>query len=164
MYKLEIDDTRLSAVLTGLLLSSAQKSQLFEEIGINLVENARLRFSEGVSPDGIKWPISVRVKLFGGQTMLDKGLLRNSLSHNVLPDGVEYGTGIRNNGIPYGKVLQNGAIIKPVTTQWLTYKIGNRTIKSKQSIIPARPFVGISEDDKLMILDVVNSFLQRQAK
>lgn len=157
MFKIEVDDNKLQAVLTGLILNESKKGQLFNELGINLVENARLRFSEGVDPKGAKWPISIRARETNGQTLLNTGTLRNSLAHIVETDGVQYGTDLF-----YAKTLNYGKTIKPVTAQWLTYKIGNRTVRSKKSVIPPRQFVGISNEDELMVVDIINSFLQRQ--
>lgn len=162
MFQLEVDDGRLLGILSNLILNQNQKSTLFNQIGINLVENARLRFSDGVAPSGNSWVPSIRAKREGGQTLLNTGRLRNSIVHNVLSDGVEYGTGIQNNGTYYGKALHYGVTIVPVRAQWLSYKIGGRFVKSKKSVIPARPFVGISDDDKLSVVDIINLFLQKQ--
>lgn len=149
-------EARVIAVLNAIALNGAQKSQLFDEIGFNLVENAQLRFADGVSPDGDKWVQSIRAKQQGGQTLIDKGQLRSSLTHNVLSDGVEYGT-----NLPYAAPNQYGAEIKAVNAPFLVFKIGGIFAKKKSVKLPARPFVGISEEDELMVVDVFNGFISR---
>lgn len=157
MIEIRVDDEKVISVLTKLSLGPSQKANLFDEIGINLVENAQLRFIDGVDPDGNAWPKSLRVIEFGGQTLIDKGTLRSSLTHNVLVDGVEYGT-----NVPYATALNDGAEIKATNAPYLAFKIGDRFSRKKSVTIPKRTFVGISNEDELMVIDVVNSFLLRQ--
>lgn len=149
-------EARVIAVLNAIALNGAQKSQLFDEIGFNLVENAQLRFIDGISPDGDKWVQSIRAKQQGGQTLIDKGQLRSSLTHVVHEDGVEYGT-----NLPYAAPNHYGADIKAVNAPFLAFKIGGNFVKKKSVKLPARPFVGISAEDELMVVDVFNNFLQR---
>lgn len=149
-------ETRIIAVLNAIALSGQQRAQLFDEIGFNLVENAQLRFIDGVSPDGQAWVQSIRAKQQGGQTLIDKGTLRASLNHNVLSDGVEYGT-----NLPYAAPNHFGANIKAVNAPFLRFKIGGKFVSKKSVVLPARPFVGVSAEDELMVLDVFNSFISR---
>lgn len=149
-------EARVIAVLNAIALSGAERSQLFDEIGFNLVENAQLRFIDGVSPDGEAWVQSIRAKQQGGQTLIDKGQLRSSLTHVIHEDGVEYGT-----NLPYAAPNHYGATIKAVNAPFLAFKIGSKFVKKKSVTLPARPFVGISQEDELMVVDVFNNFLSR---
>lgn len=146
------------AAMAKLGLAPGDKRDLLDQIGIGLAESTRLRFSDGVSPEGDPWVQSLRAKLQGGETMRDTGALMNSISHFVTADAVEVGT-----NIPYGPWLHFGATIRPTGGQYLTFKVpGGGWARKTEVELPARPWLGISEDDEGEIIDVINAFLSLQ--
>lgn len=155
--RIEPTDAILPA-LSRLALDRDDKSTLLDEIGINLSENARLRFGDQVAPDGNTWAPSVRAKLQGGETLRDTGRLMGSITHIVSGDSVEYGT-----NVDYAAALHFGAEIKSVSGPYLTFKIpGGGWVKKKSVTLPARPFLGLSTEDEDMVIDVIDSFLKVQ--
>jgi len=151
-------DTTVLAALSQLALERDDKTSLLDEIGINLSENARVRFGDQVSPDGSTWVPSVRAKLQGGETLRDTGRLMGSITHIVSGDSVEYGT-----NVDYAAALHFGAEIKSVSGPYLTFKIpGGGWAKKKSVTLPARPFLGLSTEDNDMVIDVIGSFLSVQ--
>ncbi len=149
------DDTPIIQAMSQLLLEGSRKAEFMDSIGAALVSGASLRFPEGVDPDGMPWQQSIRAKEQGGETMRDKGRLMASLSHNVLSDDeVEYGTNLQ-----YGHALHFGALIKPVNGNFLTFKIGARWVRVKQVLLPARPFLGVSKEDEIEVMNIINIFL-----
>jgi phage virion morphogenesis protein len=152
------DDSPVVAALNRLALDRGNKADLFNEIGINLVENARLRFTDQEAPDGTPWEPSLRVKLQGGDTMRDKGILLASLTHAVLPEGVEYGT-----NVAYAPTLHFGATIQASAAPYLTFRVpGGGWAKKKEVVIPARPFIGLSTEDEELVTDIIANFLRVQ--
>lgn len=153
------DGGTVSAALSRLALDSADKVSLFNEIGINLTENARLRFSDEVSPDLIPWKPSKRAINQGGKTLRDTGNLLASITHEVLSDGVAYGT-----NVPYATTLHFGATIKASGSEYLTFRVpGGGWAKKREVEIPARPFIGLDTEDKQMVVDLIGAFLSRGA-
>jgi len=141
--------------MTKLGLAPGDKRDLLDQIGIGLAENTRLRFSDGVSPDGEAWVQSLRAKLQGGETMRDTGALMNSISHFVGTDFVEVGT-----NIPYGPWLHFGAVIQAKNGEYLRFRVPGGAWASKREVtLPARPWLGISEDDEEEIVDIITAFL-----
>ena len=150
-------DGRALAAMAQLMLTADNKAKLFDEIGISLAESARLRFIDQVGPDGQTWKPSIRATAQGGETMRDKGLLMNSITHRVLPDGVEYGT-----NVPYAIPLHFGAEIRAVNAPFLRFKIpGGGWVRKKSVKLPARPFLGINAEDEQTISDIINDFLRQ---
>ena len=47
----------------------------------------------------------------------------------------------------YAGVHQNGMEIKPKTAKFLRFQIGGQWSKKRKVTIPARPFLGINDDD-----------------
>lgn len=144
------------SALSKLFIAPSEKAMLLDELGINLVENTRLRFTDQRGPDGEAWVPSIRAKMQGGETLRDKGLLMNSITHLVHPDEVEVGT-----NVPYATPLHFGAVIRPVNGPFLRFKMpGGGWVTMKEVTLPARPFLGIDEEDKTMLVEVIDAFLK----
>ena len=144
----------IEAVLKQLGSLDALKGQLFDEIGMGLVDSVQHRFLTGTDVDGNPWKISWRASIQGGETLRDTGRLMNSYTHNVLSSGVEVGTNVE-----YAPHLHYGATILPKTGQYITFAVGGQYRKVKQSILPPRTQLGINAEDEVMILDIVGSFI-----
>lgn len=128
--------TTLEARLNGDL------TPLMEAIGAVLENSTRQRFADKKSPDGVSWatlmPSTIRRKVNKkGQNagiLVESGDLMASLTYQASSHRLEVGT-----PESYGTHHQFG------TTD-----------------IPARPFLGISEDDKQSVYDMINEYLQEQ--
>lgn len=145
----------LLGVLSRLALDPDDKSDLLDVIGINMVENTRLRFSDQVAPDGTAWEPSLRAINEGGDTLRDKGVLLNSITHAQDANGVEWGT-----NVPYALPLHFGATIHAVNGPYLKFKVpGGAWAQKAEVTIPARPFLGMDSDDEQLVIDIIESFL-----
>jgi phage gpG-like protein len=90
------------------------------------------------------------------------GRLRGSVAYQVIDGGAGVAVGVkRNYGNNVGpQVHQFGAIIRPRTKKALAIPMPDGSMRFvKQVAIPARPFLGLSEDDKTTVLDVLNRML-----
>lgn len=153
--RIAVKDSGVLSSLARLSLDRDDKTALLDEIGINLVENARLRFVDQAGPDGQAWIPSLRAQATGGETLRDTGRLMNSLTHFVTANAVEYGT-----NVAYAAPLQLGATIKAVAGPYLTFKVpGGGWAKKAEVTIPPRPFLGLSDDDTQTVVDIIGSFL-----
>ena len=147
--------TGVLSALSQLALERDDKSDLLDQIGINLVENTRVRFGDQVSPDGVPWEPSLRAINEGGDTLRDKGVLLNSFTHRQLTDSVEWGT-----NVPYALPLHFGATIQAVNGPYLKFKVpGGGWAQKAEVTIPARPFLGMDSDDEQLVVDIIGAFL-----
>lgn len=55
----------------------------------------------------------------------------------------------------YAHVHQDGMTIVPKTAEKLVFQMGGRTVFAKEVTIPARPFVGLSDDNEQEIVELV---------
>lgn len=115
---------------------------LNKKIGEVLVSSTKKRFEDEEGPDGTKWPKSYRATASGGQTLSDKGRLKNSISYQASATGVEEGTNVK-----YAHVHQDGMEIKAKNAKFLRFQIGGGWARKVKVTIPKRPFLGISDDD-----------------
>ena len=153
--RVTIKSDSVLAVLSRLALDPTDKRGLLNDIGVGLADNTRIRFVDQRSPDGDPWVPSLRALAEGGETLRDTGRLMASITHNVLPDGVEVGT-----NVPYAAPLHFGATIRPTAGQYLRFPVpgaGWATVSEVE--LPARPFLGLDADDEQYVVDVVSQFL-----
>lgn len=128
---------------------------LHKEIGEALVSSTKKRFKTETGPDGKKWEKSLRAKNEGGQTLTDNATLKNSITYKAKPDGVAVGTNVKYAAVHQG---DNGkdTIIKAKRKKALYFRVGGNMVMKKQVRIPARPFLGINDDDIEEITGLIN--------
>ncbi|RZG64092.1 phage morphogenesis protein [Acinetobacter bouvetii] len=162
-----------SAVMQALARLSnfdQSKPKLFDAIGQMVVSNIRSRWTNGEGLEG-KWRLSGRVRRKGGTTLRDTSRLMNSITHNVLQNGVEIGTDVE-----YGPIHHFGGDIHYEARMRRTYfrqnqrtgLVGNTFVRKARSNfmqesmgkaykvnMPRRPFLGLTESDELEVMDLI---------
>ena len=135
-------------------LADFDAAPLLEEIGALGESQTRRRISdEKTAPDGTPW----RPNLAGTSILLATGQnLLASIAYTS--DGAE---AVWGAAWEYAHVHQDGAVITPATAQALAFKIGGRTAFAKSVTIPARPFVGLSAQNRVEIDELVTDHLGR---
>ncbi len=78
--------------LARLDLTDAEFRPLLSDIGEEVVLQTHERFEAGEDPADEPWEPSARVEAEGGQTLVDKARLQNSIGYQVDGDQVETGT------------------------------------------------------------------------
>lgn len=155
--KLEGDWAKLEKHLEKMMKLDFQG--MHEQIGETLVASAQKRFEDEEDPDGKAWPKSIRAEEEGGQTLTDSARLKNSITFKARPEGVAYGTNVK-----YASVHQEGREIKAKKAKFLKFAVGKGYAQVKKVTIPARPFIGISQDDMEEIKYIVRKNIRRALK
>lgn len=146
-----------------------------DAIGLAMVAGTQKRFRAGTDPMGNPWKPSKRALKEHGKTLIETGMLLASITYNVLPGkGVEWGS----NKV-YAGVHQTGAeiTIHPRSQRVYFRFVGDElrpqfakkgksnfskwaTIAHAYTIhLPARPYLGISDDDEKEIEDTAGRHL-----
>lgn len=120
-------------------------------------ENTKMRITDQVDVDGRSFVSSYRAERDSGQTLLDRGLLRNSITYFADKSGVEWGV---PSEFPYARILNEGGTITPKSRPCLRFKIGKQWVSKKSVTIPKRQFLGISKSDEAEVLNIIGSFLK----
>jgi phage virion morphogenesis protein len=153
--RLAIDGKSETLGSLGAMLGRIRNQRgMWDNIGASLVVSTQHRFETGTDPEGSPWPQSIRARLGGGKTLIESARLLQSQTHIASDTGVEVGTNVL-----YAAVHQLGATIRPVAAPKLKFKIGDRWATKSEVTIPARPFLGISNDDETEIVAITEDWL-----
>jgi len=121
-----------------------------------LLTTTQLRFRNTEDPEGNKWKKSARASLAGGKTLTDSAQLKKSIHAKFSARSASIGT----NKL-YAAIHQFGGVIKPKKSAWLTFEIpGVGFRRVAQVTIPARPYLGISDDDKALMRQALARYLK----
>lgn len=154
-----IDAVQAVAAFRRLSRLMDDTTPVMDKIGKGLVDGVKNRFQAGVSPEGAPWaklnPVYASGKR-GAGILRETNALMNSMTSRPGRDQVIVGT----NRIQ-AAVHQFGATITPKAGQFLIFRMGGRMAIARSVTLPARPYLGISADDVLMIGDVLDGFLGR---
>ena len=132
----------------------ANRELLACRIGEALVTSTKDRFKSESGPDGEKWPKSARAEAEGGQTLTDTARLKNSIGYEATPNSVAVGTNVE-----YGAIHQFGGEIKPKSATALKFKVGDQFVTTDSVQMPARPFLGFSDDDAEEVKEISREWI-----
>lgn len=171
MIKVEIDDKQVLAALNRLLETGADMTPAMQDIGEYLVTSTRQRFQDGVAPDGTPWaPNSQTTYLlyldkfgssFGKKTgrLTKTGANRAAGKKPGLGETKQLSTKIHARATAHS--VEVGSALEYAGTFHFGAKKHSFTGgKTPWGDIPARPFLGLSEDDKAMVLDILQEHLE----
>jgi phage virion morphogenesis protein len=157
----EFDDSRFQGALERLLELSARPETLLRPIGSLLVASTTRRFATNVAPDGSAWPQLNRAYdayRRSGPMLVQSSALRNSITFVAGASELRVGS-----NMIYAAVHQFGAVIKPKNAKALAFRMGasGGLIRVRSVTIPARPYLGISDDDAADIVELTQATISR---
>lgn len=148
----KVDDGEVLGALTRLLALGRNPAPVMMEVAAIGESATRMRFRTETAPDGSRWKPSLRVQLSGGRTLTKERHLSGSVSSRSDNTSAQWGV----NRI-YAAIHQFGGDIKAKSGGALRFRLaGGGFVMVKKVTIPARPFLGISNDDREDILDAIS--------
>lgn len=160
MYSIRLEgDTR--AMLRKIRsFSEIDKKSINAALAEGVRESTIERFKQGKGPDGRKWKTSIRAANEGGKTLVQTAQLRNSINSRSDASGFAVGTNLK-----YAATHQfgePGRTIRARKKKALRFQVDGKWVSKKQVTIriPARPFLGLSDDDMQELKATVEDFIQ----
>ena len=120
------------------------------------MSSTKERFDAETGPDGEKWKPSARAMAEGGKTLTDTAVLKNSIGYEATSTEVAVGT-----NDPRAAIHQFGGEIKPKQAKALAFEINGQMVVVKKVEMPARAFIGISEEDQVEVRGTIHDFMGR---
>ncbi len=159
MITIELRDDGVLAVLGRLDATLTDLSPVMNDIGQYLARSAKDRISAGVTPEGTPFAPRSEVTLaryaklgraYGG-VLHYSGDMRENIFHTYGPDRAEVGSNaVQAAVMQFGQAKgASGTTARGGPIPW--------------GDIPARPFLGISEEDRSAIGDIVSEWLDEAA-
>ncbi|MCW1934113.1 phage virion morphogenesis protein [Pararhodobacter zhoushanensis] len=159
MITIDIDDDAILSALDRVARAVTDLQPVLQDIGETMVETTRERFMTGVSPDGVAWaPKSeatlARYRRLPGKTDTrplwgPSGDLHTLFAAQASATEVSWGT-----NVIYSAVMQFGATKGEFGENAAGYPI-------PWGDIPARPFLGVSDEDRNSIISALNDWLMQ---
>lgn len=154
-------------------LSDAITNQrgMWQSVGAQVEQSIKRRFETGTGPGDKVWPKSLRALVQNGQTLVNTGLLSETITSNASDTGVEIGTnvlyaaihqfggtihqGARRQKLQFLAHARTGKILKGFRTERQSNFMMMADVGAHDIRIPARPFLGIDDDDETAIAGAV---------
>ncbi|MCX4025051.1 phage virion morphogenesis protein [Endozoicomonas sp. SM1973] len=151
---------RLNQLIERLQVLGTDNSEILDVLGALAEDQIRRRIEEEqTAPDGTPWP-----EWSSGYSTTrhsNQGLLQ---SEGHLLDSINYVVGIDDvtveTNLLYAAIHQYGGIIKPKNGRFLAFQLGSQTVFAKEVTIPARPFMGLSDDNQDEIEQVLVDWVE----
>ena len=155
-FSLQVDDNQVRGALRRLLALGQNPQPALRDVAALGESSTRLRFRLERGPDGQRWKPSLRAQLAGGRTLTRDGHLAGSISSGYGKDFAEWGV----NRL-YAAIHQFGGVIRAKSAGALKFAIpGGGFAVVKAVRMPARPYLGVNEDDRRDILDIFERRIQ----
>lgn len=150
-----VRDEALRALLDRLGAAAGDQTRGWDMVGAALVSNVQERFEAGRGPGGAPWPPSLRAKIEGGKTLIDSNRLASSVTHRPAARGAEVGT-----NVIYAAIHQFGGTIRAQSAERLAFALpGGGFARPREVTIPARPFLGIDDEQEGIVRGELEAWL-----
>lgn len=163
-FEVTFNDSEVLGAFRRLEEAAVNPERLLRVIGTGLVASTERRFRSNEAPSGAAWaalnPAYAEIRR-SGPILVQSGALSRSITFRT-------GVGAVTIGSPlvYAAVHQFGARIEPKTARALRFHLGDgmgglKRVDARSVLIPARPYLGISADDRATIVEDSLAFLGR---
>lgn len=162
MFTSRIKEDQFTDALERAARALTDTTPLMQDMGEYLVDSTKQRFKEGKAPDGTPWAPK-------SQTTIDTYRRREKKGRNGRvdfrplfgPSGALSSQIFSEAGTE--SVEWGSSLVYAATQQFGAAKGAFGTMSNGSSIpwgtIPARPFIGISDHDQLMLIDIIEEYL-----
>lgn len=160
--RVTVNDREVQQALRELARLGRDPSPPLKALGPLLVASTRDRITREVTPEGSPFAPLLPAYAAGkrGPGILRERAMRGGLFASLTSEQAGKSLRIGTNKI-YGAVHQFGATIRPRSAPALVFRLGGRLVRAGSVKIPARPYLGISEEDREEILHVFGLFIRR---
>lgn len=159
--QITITDDELRRAIAGLSRLARDPAPALEQVGEALHFSTTERQRAGRAPDGSAWPAlnpAYRAEKSGNEMLRESGRLMGSLSRQVRGRQLRFGT-----NVVYAAIHQFGGTIRAKGGGRLAFFLGGGLQRPSSVTIPARPFLGISAEDREEIIAIFTDFADRAA-
>lgn len=159
MYSIRLDGDTRALLRKVRSFSELDKKKVNAALAESARESTLERFRQSKGPDGKRWKTSIRAARTGGKTLIDSAQLRSSIRSYSDDTGFAVGTNVKHAAThQFG---EPGRTIRAKKKKALRFQVdGHWVTKKKVRVkIPARPFLGLSDEDMDEIRATVEDYM-----
>lgn len=159
MIEIEFKDDEISGGLSRLQAALTDLTPVMQDLGEYFVDSTKQRFMAGTAPDGSPWTPKSEVTKATYRRRGDKvddrplfgpsGALSSGIFHRAGSDSVAWGSSRIYAGVMHFGAAQG------------VFGRSSRGGPLPWGDIPARPFLGLSSEDRDVVLDEIAEWLER---
>lgn len=160
--RITVNDREVREVLRALSRLGREPGAFLRPLGLQLINSTRERARRGVSPQGTPWPRlnpAYAASKRGTHMLRRDGNLLGGLTREVEGSRLRIGT-----SRIYGAIHQFGGTIRPRRGKALRFPLGQGFVTLSSVRIPARPWLGLSAEDLVMIREEFADFAARAVR
>ena len=162
MYSIRLEGDTQAMLRKIRSFSEIDKKSINAALAEGVRESTLERFKKSRDPSGKRWKTSIRAETEGGKTLIQSAQLRNSIKSKSDATGFAVGTNVKHAAThQFG---EPGRTIRARRKKALRFQVGGKWVSKKQVRIriPARPFLGLSDDDMQEIKATVEDFIGKE--
>lgn len=161
MYSIRLEGDTQAALRKIRSFAELDKKRINAAISEGVRGSTIERFHTSKGPDGRRWETSIRAATEGGKTLVQTAQLRNSIRSKSDASGFAVGTNVKHAATHQ---FGDERTIRARKAKALRFRVGGKWVSKKQVrvSIPARPFLGLSDDDLEEIKGTVEDFVSRE--
>lgn len=150
-------------------------SRVLSALGAGVVRHTQWRIEAGEDPNGKRWdsyaplnPIYATTKV-GSGILMGRGGMGSGLAGSIT-SAVEGNTLVWGSKKVYSRIHQMGGVIRPKDAPQLSFKMGLNDDGSPRwwhrgsVLIPARPYLGFTEQDRMFLIEELEDYLDRAVR
>lgn len=144
MIETQIQDRQVNEALSRLARRCKDLRPVQDDLGEYFIESTKRRFATKTGPDGVRWAGNAdstqEAKGKNDPLIGESRRLSNEIHHRIDGSSLSWGS-----SLVYAGMQQNGGLKSAYPHLW-----GN---------IPARPYLGLSDEDERVVLEILQEHL-----
>lgn len=138
---------------------------VLEAASLSILNNTRHRMEAGEDPSGVRWETYAPLNPLYASDKKGPGILRESQGlYNSLTSVVRGSSLIWGSNKIYAAVHQFGGTIRAKDAPALRFHMGGYLFLRQSVRMPARPYLGFTQEDREDLLDNLEGFLARAVR
>ncbi|WP_051361141.1 phage virion morphogenesis protein [Desulfuromonas sp. TF] len=161
-FSIQIDDTEVRAALQRAQAATGNLSPVMKAIGERMVRSTEERFETETAPDGTRWEPLAASSLGSGfkkkKTKQD-GTLTAAFSRYLASRQILTRSGELRGSI-YSRPGSDQVSIGTGKVYAAIHQLGGKAGRGRKVAIPARPFLGVTDADRVEILELLREHME----
>lgn len=141
-------------------------SSVLRALGAGVVRHTKWRIDEGIDPRGVRWESYAPLNPIYASTKKGTGILLGaggtaSGLYATLTQEVQGNKLVWGSEQKYARIHQLGGVITPTNSFHLRFRMGGKFFQEKSVTIPARPYLGFTDQDRQFLIGELEGYLAR---